>query len=413
MAEMRVVHVTAFIGGGAGRATVHLHESLMELGVDSHVFTFDRRSRLVPTYHSPSGLLGRFVSRYMMNIDKLPNKFYRSERVQWSNNWAPNMTLREVIGLKPDVVHLHGIGAGVLPIKDFPHLRIPLVWTLHDMIAFTGGCHYSGDCLRYRDACGSCPGLCSNSASDLSHRNWERKRISWKDLKMTLVCPSNWIASQSRQSSLMANTEAVVIHNGIDLQCFRPRERKSARVALDLPTDKFIVSFGAASLGDSRKGLQLLHQALEIFAARVGREHCELVVFGSGAWEGPPLSIPMRSFGTITDDHRLALIYAASDVFCAPSREENLATTAIEALACGTPVVSFRIGGFVDIVDHLRSGFLANPFEVEDLADGLNYVYSSGSGGQDLRAAARARAERLFDGKTIAARHVELYGSLV
>jgi glycosyltransferase involved in cell wall biosynthesis len=211
----------------------------------------------------------------------------------------------------------------------------------------------------------------------------------------------------------MANTETVVIHNGIDLQCFCPQEGESARVALNLPTDKFLIAFGAASLSDTRKGLQLLHQALEIFAARVGREHCELVVFGSGAWKGPSLSIPMRSFGAISDDRRLALIYAACDVFCAPSREENLATTAIEALACGTPVVSFRVGGFGDIVDHLKCGFLANPFEAEDLADGLHYVYSNGSSGQDLRAAARARAEGLFDGKTIAARHLELYRSLV
>lgn len=323
------------------------------------------------------------------------------------------MTLRELSGLKPDVVHLHGIGAGVMPIRDFPRLRIPFVWTMHDMMAFTGGCHYSDGCLRYRETCGNCPGLSSSSASDLSHRNWERKRTSWQDLKMTLVCPSNWIASQSRQSSLMANADAVVIHNGIDLQSFRPRERNSARVALGLPTDKFLISFGAALLADTRKGLQLLHRALEIFAARVGRETCELVVFGSGIWKGPILSIPMRSFGTISDDQRLALLYAASDVFCAPSLEENLATTAIEALACGTPIVAFRVGGFVDIVDHMKCGFLANPFEVEDLADGLNYVYSNGSGGQDLRAAARARAERLFDGKTIAARHVELYRSLL
>lgn len=410
---MRVVHVTSFTTGGAGRAALRLHQSLIELGVDSHVFAFDRHSRLVPPLHGPSGLLGRFVARYMMNIDKLPNKLYRCKNMSWSNNWAPNITLRDVIGLKPEVVHLHAVGAGVLPIKDLPRLRTPLVWTLHDMMAFTGGCHYSGDCLRYRDRCGSCPGLGSNSESDLSHRNWERKRISWKDLKMTLVCPSNWIASQSCQSSLMANTETVVIHNGIDLECFSPREGNSARVALDLPRDKFLIAFGAASLSDTRKGLQLLHQALEIFAARVGREHCELVVFGSGAWRGPNFSIPMRNFGPISDDHKLALIYAASDVFCAPSREENLATTAIEALASGTPVVSFRIGGFVDIVDHLKCGFLANPFEVEDLAEGLHYVYSNGSGGRDLRAAARTRAERLFDGKTIAARHLELYRRLI
>jgi glycosyltransferase involved in cell wall biosynthesis len=410
---MRVIHVTSIITGGAGRAVLRLHQNLEELGVDSHLFVLDKVSSTSPSIHGASGLFGGLFAHYMKNIDKLPNKFYRCRKTAgWSNNWAPNQTLRDVLGLKPDLVHMHYVGAGAFPIRAFPRLGSPIVWTLHDMMAFTGGCHYVGDCVRFRERCGKCPVLNSGSIRDLSNANWKRKQTSWKGLKMTLICPSNWMAEQSRQSALVKDKSTVVIPNGIDIRCFSPRDRKLARAALRLPANKFLIAFGAGALSDPRKGLRELQQAVTILEARVGKGHCEMIVFGSGVWDGPPFSVPIHNFGLVNNDQKLAQIYGSANVFCAPSREENLATTALEALACGAPVVSFKIGGFPDIIDHLGCGFLATPFDLESLADGLHFVFSRDAEGDSLRVAARTQAERHFDGRVIAARHLELYESL-
>ena len=409
---MRVVHVSYSLEGGAGRACLRLHRNLRELGTESLIFAFDEGTTLPPSF-SP-GPMDWFLARYMKNIDKLPNKWHRSRvNTSWSNNWAPNLTLRRVSELKPDVVHLHFVGAGTFPIDDYRLIQCPIVWTLHDMLAFTGGCHYTGGCDRFCEKCGRCPILRSSSEEDLSRANWMRKKAGWANVELTLVSPSNWLADEARRSSLMSDRKVSVIPYGIDLGCFSPMDKQEARKTLGLSSGKFVIAFGAARLTDSRKGLDLLWEALQAFNERGGKGTCELLVFGSGGWNPPASSINIRNIGMIDDDRKLAALYSAADVFCAPSREENLANTALESLGCGTPVLAFRIGGFPDIIDHRRTGYLAEPFDVASLADGLDYLQSRHLAGEDFRGACRDRAERLFDGRINANRYIELYRTLI
>lgn len=409
---MRIVHVSFSAEGGAGRAALRLHQNLRALEIDSVFFDFDRATTIPPS-GSP-GPLDRFLARYMRNIDKLPNKAQRHRLMNpWSNNWAPNLTLRKINALSPDIVHLHFIGAGTFPIREFENVRCPIVWTLHDMFAFTGGCHYTGTCDRFLASCGSCPILKSQADRDLSRTNWNRKKSAWMNTRITVVSPSNWLASEARRSSLMADQDVFVIPYGIDLKCFNTLDRVESRRALGLSSDRFVIAFGAACLTDPRKGFDLLWSALQEFNRRLGDGKCELLVFGAGDWNPPQTSIPVRHIGMINDDRKLAQLYAAADVFCAPSREENLANTALESLGCGTPVLAFKIGGFPDIIDHRRTGYLANPFETESLVDGLEFLYSSHLSGEDIRGACRSRAERLFDGLRNARRYIELYDSLI
>jgi glycosyltransferase involved in cell wall biosynthesis len=240
-----------------------------------------------------------------------------------------------------------------------------------------------------------------------------RKKDAWADVDFTLVSPSNWLATEARRSSLMAHRKIMVIPYGIDLSCFSPGDKLKARRDIGISNDKFVIAFGAARLEDSRKGLDLLWGALQDFSERGSKRNCELLVFGAGGWNPPGSAIPIRNAGMIDDDRKLAHLYSAADVFCAPSREENLANTALESLGCGIPVLAFKIGGFPDIIDHRQTGFLANPFDVRSLSDGLEFLYSSHLAGEDFRASCRARAERLYDGKVNANRYLELYNNLI
>jgi len=410
---MRVVHVSDSIEGGAGRAALHLHQMLRNVGVDSHVVTLHPKGA-DPFIHHASGYLRKIADRYMKNVDRLPNKVFRARPTgHWSNNWAPNGTLGLVLSLKPDVVHMHYIGAGAVPVRDFSRVKCPIVWTLHDMMALTGGCHYSGGCERFREACGCCPIINSSSSNDLSSVNWRRKDAAWRNIPMTLVCPSNWMAEMARASSLMSSKSIAVIHNGVDLDCFHPIDRQSARASLGLSRDAFLVAFGSASTSDPRKGLGSLLDALRALHDQGTIKGLELVVFGSGGWQSAGFPIRTHNLGVIREDRLLSLIYSAADVFCSPSHEENLATTAIEALACGTPVVAFHVGGFLDMIEHLGCGYLANPFESGSLLDGLLYIHSRRLVANGLRHAARQRAKALFDGRANAACHLDLYQHLL
>ena len=408
---MRVVHVSYSVDGGAGRSALRLHQNLLDLGIDSLIFAFDEATTSPPSFDP--GTIDRVLGRYMRNIDKLPNKWRGSPvTASWSNNWAPNFTLQRVSELKPDIVHFHFIGAGTFPVRDFKSVPCPIVWTLHDMWAFTGGCHYTGGCVGFSKKCGRCPTLRSSTEDDLSRTNWSRKSKEWEHVKLTLVSPSNWLADQARQSSLMELQKVMVIPYGIDLKRFSPKDRIKARQTFDVSNDKFVIAFGAARLTDARKGLDLLWAAIRRFNATIATGNCELLVFGGGDWNPSDSPIPIRNVGMIEDDQKLALLYSAANVFCAPSREENLANTALESLGCGTPVMAFRIGGFPDIIDHRRTGYLAEPFEVDGLVDGLEFLYSRYLAGEDFIANCRDRAERLYDGRINANQYIELYKAL-
>jgi glycosyltransferase involved in cell wall biosynthesis len=132
-----------------------------------------------------------------------------------------------------DLVHLHWIAGGFVNVRALRKYRLPLVWTLHDMWAFTGGCHYDDGCGRYLSACGSCPVLGSNTSFDLSSLGFRRKTRAYRDLPLTVVTPSRWLGDRARSSPLLAGFPVSVIPNAIDTGCFRPIAKDAARDLLD------------------------------------------------------------------------------------------------------------------------------------------------------------------------------------
>jgi glycosyltransferase involved in cell wall biosynthesis len=299
----------------------------------------------------------------------------------------------------------------MLRVETLRRFGRPIVWTLHDSWAFTGGCHVPNDCVRYRESCGRCPVLGSTREADLSRRVWARKRRAWSDLDLTLVAPSRWLADCARSSSLFRDARIEVIPNGLDLKRYKPVDRRFARDVLGLPQDRKLIVFGAKSGSEDRnKGLHLLASALRILKD-AGRDHgTELVVFGSTASTTLARAGLKASYqGFLHDEVSLALLYAAADVFVAPSIQENLPYTVMEAMACGTPCVAFRQGGVPDLIEHERTGYLARPFEPEDLAHGIAWVLEDGDRWRALSSRAREKVEQEFELGLVARRYVDLY----
>ncbi|MGI0492177.1 glycosyltransferase family 4 protein [Alkalinema pantanalense CENA528] len=404
------------ITGGAARAAYRLHQGLQEIGLESQMLVQNKASD-DRSVIAPRSKLQKTIAFLRPGIDGLPLNFYRQRQIdRYSPAWLPEPLTQQIAALQPDIVNLHWMGSGFLRLETLRKLRQPIVWTMHDMWAFTGGCHYSDGCDRYEQTCGACPKLNSQKPRDLSRWIWRRKQRAWQRLNLTIVTPSCWLAQCAAQSSLLKPYRVEIIPYGLDLQRYRPYDRDDDRAMvrkiLNLPLDVPLILFGAAdATRDRRKGFHVLQAALQSLSQQSWPQRPELVIFGASQPEVPPdLGFPTHYLGTLGDEISLSLAYAAADVFVAPSLEDNLPNTVLEALACGTPCVAFKIGGMPDMIIPGETGYLAQPYRVQDLAQGIRWVLMTD---RPLRAQARAHAEKSFALTQQAQRYQRLFQELL
>ena len=404
------------LGGGAARAAYRLHQGLLAAKIDSQMLVQTKLSS-DRTVIAPTSKIQRGIAAARPAIDQLPFTLYRQRNPQikiYSTQWLPNKILKQIETINPDIINLHWICGGFVPIATIGKLNKPIVWTLHDMWAFTGGCHYSGECDRYQQACGACPQLGSNLDWDLSRWIWRRKFQAWQNIKLNIVTPSQWLAERAKTSSLLQNSQIEVIGNGIDPHIYQPHAPEIARKILNLPLNKKIILFGALnSTQDERKGFSLLLATLKYLQSLASPAEVELVIFGASA-PLPPIDFGFKAHyvGKLSDDITLSLLYASADVFIAPSIQDNLPNTILEAMFCGTPSAAFKIGGIPDLIEHQHNGYLAEPFKPEDLAQGIHWILEDTARADQLRVNSRNKAIAQFTIEQQTERYLRVFHDL-
>jgi glycosyltransferase involved in cell wall biosynthesis len=317
------------------------------------------------------------------------------------------MSRSQLAGIEAfDVVHLHFLAhAFDLPnLFDMLNKRQKLVWTLHDANPFTGGCHIFGNCERYVGACGCCPVLQSSQESDLSRKVHLRKTKLYSDRDLTFIGPSRWISSSCSQSSLGKPFKHVVIPHAIDADLFVPTDRAVAKTRLNVPSDRFVVGWLAASVNDPNKGLDLLISAL----AKLDTKKIHLLWAGAHDRE---MDVPYShtKLPAMSEHSRLLDFYAASDVFAMTSRSETYGLAAAEANACGTPVVGFNCTGLPDAV---AVGKLVEAFDTTNLGLAIeSYAGLPCEQYEATRTEARNEAIRVNSMVDWANRHLAIYQS--
>ena len=403
--------------GGATRATYRLHKGLKQIGIDSQMLVQAKQSddKTVIGTSATSGK-GRIVTGSRLILEQLPFKFFsRNKNSFYSLQWLPDNVAAKVALLEPDIINLHWFFS-YFQIETIAKFNKPIVFTLHDMWAFTGGCYYNQNCDRYKVSCGACPQLGSSKNCDLSRWVWQRKAKAWKDLNITVVTPSIWLAKCAGESSLFENTRIEVIPYGLDTSIYKPIDKQIARKLLGLPEDKQLILFlSLAATSDRRKGFHLLQPALHKLSQAGGQDRLELLVVGASRPEENAVEFGFKShyLGTLNDDLTLALAYSAADVFVAPSVQDNLPNTVMEALACGTPTVAFNIGGMPDMIEHQHNGYLAQAYQIEDLAQGITWVIENEARHQKLCHRAREKAEQEFALSIQARRYSSLFNDIL
>jgi glycosyltransferase involved in cell wall biosynthesis len=268
-----------------------------------------------------------------------------------------------------------------------------------------------GACERYTNSCGACPVLGSDKEYDLSKKVWIRKNKVFKKINMVIVCPSKWLHDCSKKSSLLKDKRHKIIPNPIDTDLFKPIDKSISRKIWNLPQDKKLIAFGAINaISDIRKGFKELSGALYKIT---DKKNIELVVFGSNEPKNPPdVGFKTHYLGHLHDDISLIILYNAVDVMVVPSLQENLSNTIMESLACGTPVVAFNVGGNSDIIEHLKNGYLAKPFDIDDLRNGIEWVLNTPNY-DELCKNAREKVLREFNVSIIVKKYIEIYFQVI
>lgn len=418
MKPLRVVHLSSSdIGGGAAIAAYRLHQGLLRVGVDSQMVVGEKLSD-DSTVHGPARPFDKLWSRLSHHIDQVPRKLLKTTHPSLiSPAWVLENTLDNVLALQPDIINLHWIANGFIRLESLRRLTsFPLVWTLHDMWAFTGGEHYAGDDKRYIIGYTKENRPTTEQGYDINRWVWQRKmRVIPQLEKLTVVTDSNWLAECARLSRVFQGRRVVAINYGLNSEIFKPIPKAMARWILNLPTDKKIIIFGAVNaVQDTRKGIDLLAAALQHYAAQQEYPDAECYIFGASQPKNPHyFGLPSFYLGTMSDEVALALLYSAADVMVVPSREEAFGQTALESLACGTPVVAFHVGGLPDTVEHEQTGYLARPFDIGDLARGIGWVLSDDERWKQLSEAGRNKVLNGFTLEHQAIKYQTVYQDLL
>ncbi len=321
--QLKVVHLCTQDFGGAGKAAYRLHKGLQTIGVDSTMLVLNKRSgdssvKVLPNDYTGSTATSLDVPVYnsplwMKQLQKwhklLSNYPKRPAGLEMFTDAESDIRIDLVQEIRDaDIINLHWVAGEI----DFPGASIalgnkPVVWTLHDMNPFTGGCHYAGDCKNYKTGCGACPQLGSDADNDLSHQVWEQKYKVYKDLNINVVTPSRWLGKCASESELFSRFPVHVIPYGFPLDTFRPYPKAEIRKALNIPDSAKVILFGADSVVNARKGFRYLLEALNrLLPKKIMIRYSYIWKFAGRCTNSSP-NITICSLGSIADENTACL----------------------------------------------------------------------------------------------------------
>lgn len=410
---------TADGGGGAAVACTRLLNALKSK-VNVRMLVQTKKSKTPEIISLIKNKLDFIQARFNFFYERLPfialYEQNKSVRFAFSTaNTGKNISNSNTIK-KADVLHIHWINSGFLSLKNLNQLfalKKPIVFTLHDMWAFTGGCHYAGNCTNFTKNCGNCKFLRNPAINDISKKGWLLKqKLYQQNTNVVFVACSNWMANIAKQSSLLHGFKIETIPNPIDTLIYKPLNKHKIREKWGLNADAKLVLFGAANINDKRKGMAYLIDALQTLKNKYPGQKLEIVLFGkNNSLDFKQIAFPTKNLSIITDEQDLVEIYNLADVFVLPSLEDNLPNMVMEALACGVPVVAFNQGGIPEMIDHKQNGYVAQYQSAQDFAQGINWVLTNDA--ELLKNKARQKVLDNYSETLVAEKYNQVYQNLL
>lgn len=416
MTPLSVLHINTWGGiGGAFIASDRLHRALQQAGIDS-AYAYGR------TLNNSDASLKQQAHYHSLNptrhlaetaATKISRKLGLNDITRFSTFSLPDQPFFQ----SASVLNFHNLHSDFFSYLALPKLTAqkPAVWTLHDMWSLTGHCAYSYQCDRWQIGCGHCPHLAEEPqvSRDATRWEWQLKRNAYSRAQIEIVAPSQWLAQQARQSPLLKHFNIHHIPNGIDTQQYRPLDSQRCRSVLGISPNKRVLMFAAQSLTNARKGGDLLFQALTALPPAL-KNNTLLLTFGSGDNSKlQSLGMETIALGYVNSDRLKAILYSAADLFIFPTRADNLPLVLQESMACGTPAVSFNVGGVADLVRPNVTGLLAAPEDTADLSQQLTTLLEADSDRAAMSKRCREIAVSEYAIERQRDRYIDLYRTLV
>ncbi len=407
---------TSDSGGGAAIACNRLFEALTLEGHEVRLLTMKKKGSSIYTASYDNGVLYKYSTLFRFLYERFSFIYREKDK---SVRFAFSMANTGVDITKnkwfkdADIIHLHWINGGFLSLNSIRKIlnsSKPIVWTLHDMWLFTGGCHYAGQCIAYKTQCENCPMLSNPSKNDISRKIFNFKRKYFSNHTLNIVTCSQWLANEAKSAILTANANIQAIPNPINTDLFTPKEKSFLRNKYSIESDKFIILFGAANINDKRKGINFLIEAMNYLATEKNVcDNIQIIIFGKNKQLDISLfPFKVYSMGVVNSLEKIVDLYSMSDLFVLPSIEDNLPNTVMESLSCGTPVVGFNIGGVVEMIDDNINGAIAKEISAESLAAAILRIIKNPNR-KVLEIKAREKVELLYNNKIIAKKYTSVY----
>jgi glycosyltransferase involved in cell wall biosynthesis len=418
---MKVLHINnKYQGGGAARAMGRLHQQLIRKGHQSRFLVGRSQGTDLPGVQQVSQAVEPYKKIWESGQSRIGNLFQEHWGLHpWAYKpsrhipetelfqWADLIDLRNVFGDYFNLWTLQDMSA-----------RKPVVWRLPDMWALTGHCAYPYQCPRWVTGCHHCPLLTEKGRKwvepapttwDGTRRSWRAKQHIYQNSRLHIVVTTRWMRDNVKQGILSDAQSVSVISNGVDLDIYQPGEKAAAREALNLPQERKIALFAAANLDNLRKGYRFAREAL----GSLQREDPEaplLVTMGaprSYAEDHDPDSV--RHLGFIREAQVQAQIFAAADVFLCPTLADAQPQTALESIACGTPVIAFPVGPMSEIVLPGKTGFLARDISVPAFTAAVKKAFQAPDRLSRMTGSCRHQADISYDLGRQTDQYVDLY----
>jgi glycosyltransferase involved in cell wall biosynthesis len=305
---MNVLHIcTSDIAGGAAIACHNINNALNSVGVSSNILVQVKETDIDSVEEINSGLEKRLGTGIRILMDYAFIKFLsKKERGRFSFPFIGTRIINHPLVKEADIFNLHWINGGFLSLKSLHELfslNKPVVWTFHDMWTFTGGCHYTGGCINYKSLCKNCPSLIFSGEHDVSNKIFSKKEGLFRENEFSIITCSNWLAEETRNSSLLKNFPVDVVPNPIDFNAFAPYKQNDARMILNLPENKILFLFSSFTISEVRKGFHHLKNALILLEKLRPelKDQIEIVIFGSSNTDDlRGIPFPLNNAGRIS-----------------------------------------------------------------------------------------------------------------
>lgn len=369
-----VILNTTAKSGGAARAAYRLHKGFLNMNLNSVYLVKNEISKTENIYKLyddyNDGKIENFIQANGIDLNRssITNTYF-------SFNYENVSILDNRFIRNSDIVNLHWIDKFISEniLMQLVRMNKKIVWTLHDEKPYTGGCHYTSNCKEFYNNCSNCIQLNQN-INFLPSRVLHFKKEILKYADISIITPSQWLKNEAQKSSLFKHCRIECIPNSLELDIFKPYEKKFIREKFNIAIDNFVIMIGAANNKIKRKGFDYFLKSIEkclenkSFYQKCLDGKIHIITIGVVDERIYKLPIKIKNFGVIKEDKILAEIYNISDIFILPSIEDNLPNTMLESMSCGVPVIAFDIGGVPDVIINNENGYIVPSGNIVEMA---------------------------------------------